>query len=334
MKTYTVLLTGLGHVGLNFLRILRQKEPVLTRQYGLALKIIGVADSSGILTDPDGLDLDRVIDHKEQKQGVGTLGQTGISALQLVNDTAADFLLDATPSDLRTGQPGLDLARLALSQGKHVVLASKSPLVHAYGELAALSRPAAQLRFSGAVCGAMPTVNVGRRDLPAAAITRIEAILNSTTQVILTLMAQGSSYESALVEAQRLGVAEPDPSLDVDGWDTANKLVIVANAVLNIPARLDDVVVRGIRSVEPHGEQWALLGLIERVGEGYRLSVEPVRLPSDHPLARLGKDEMGIVYTTDIYGQIAVTSAKQGPAGASAGMLRDVIDIHHTSQSS
>ena len=98
-------------------------------------------------------------------------------------------------------------------------------------ELAALTNPAAQLRFSGAVGGALPTVNVGRRDLAAADIRRVEAVLNGTTQLILTLMAAGESFEGALEEAQRIGIAEPDPSLDVDGWDTANKLIIIANAV-------------------------------------------------------------------------------------------------------
>jgi homoserine dehydrogenase len=105
----------------------------------------------------------------------------------------------------------------------HTVLANKGPLVLAYQELAALSdlgrgTPPA-LRFSGAVGGALPTINVGRRDLAGGRITRLEAVLNSTTQLILELMTQGYSYEAALAEAQQAGIAEPDPALDVQGWD-------------------------------------------------------------------------------------------------------------------
>ncbi len=150
----------------------------------------------------------------------------------------------------------------------HAVLASKSTLVHGYAELAALTSPSAQLRFSGAVGGALPTVNVGRRDLAAADIRRVEAVLNGTTQLILTLMATGESFEGALEEAQRIGIAEPDPSLDVDGWDTANKLIIIANAVLNLPLKLDDLPVQGIFPLDTHGERYALLGIIERGADG------------------------------------------------------------------
>jgi homoserine dehydrogenase len=329
MKTYTALLTGLGNVGLNFLRLLRDKEAILREQYGLHLDVVGVADTSGILTDPNGLDLAQIIHHKEQKRGVGALGQRGIPPQQMVQNVQADFLLEATPNDLKTGQPGLDLARTALRTGKHAVLASKSSLVLGYAELAGLAGPTAQLRFSGAVCGALPTVNVGRRDLAAAKIRRVEAVLNGTTQLILTLMAQGQSFEDALEEAQRIGIAEPDPSLDVDGWDTTLKLVIIANAVLNLPLKLEDVAVKGIFPLETHGERWALLGVLDLTEDGaYRASVEPTPLKPDHPFYHLGRDEMGIIYSTDIYGRITATCAGSGPTGASAGMLRDVIDIH------
>jgi len=331
MKTYTALLTGLGNVGLNFLRLLRAKTTTLCDQYGMQINMVGVADTSGVLTDPNGLDLDRIIHQKEQKRGVGLLGQRGGSPLHMVNTIQADFLLEATPNDLKTGQPGLDLARAALRTGKHAVLASKSSLVLGYSELAGLADPTAQLRFSGAVGGALPTVNVGRRDLAAATIRRVEAVLNGTTQLILTLMANGQPFEEALEEAQRMGIAEPDPSLDVDGWDTTLKLVIVANAVLNVPLKLEDVPVKGIYPLETRGERWALLGILDRMEDGRcQARVEPTPLTPDHPFYHLGRDEMGIIYYTDIYGRIAATCGGQGPSGASAGMLRDVIDIHTT----
>jgi homoserine dehydrogenase len=329
MKTYTGIVTGLGNVGLNFLRILEAKETMLRDQYGLKLNIVGVADTSGVLTDADGLDLARIIRQKEQKRGVGLLGKRGVSPLQLVSDVQADFLLEATPNDLKTGQPGLDLARAALTTGKHAVLASKSSLVFGYSELSALSSPTTQLRFSGAVGGALPSVNVGRRDLAAANIRRIEAVLNGTTQLILTLMAEGQPFEDALEVAQKFGIAEPDPSLDVDGWDTTLKLIIIANAVLHLPLTLDDVTVKGIFPLDTQGKRWALLGIIDLDDNGcYRARVEPTPLTPDHPFYHLGRDEMGIIYYTDIYGRITTLCGGQGPTGASAGMLRDVIDIH------
>jgi homoserine dehydrogenase len=180
-------------------------------------------------------------------------------------------------------------------------------------------------------------VNIGRRDLAGARIERVEAVLNGTTQLILRLMesSKGSSFEEALAEAQRRGIAEADPTLDVEGWDAANKLTILANAVLRQPTRLADLSVTGIRALTTadlllaleQGTRIVLLCLAERVGEGYRLSVGPTALPLNHPLARMGGDEMGIVYHTDIAGRASATSAERGPVPTAAAMLRDLIDL-------
>ena len=154
-------------------------------------------------------------------------------------------------TNLTDGQPGLQCIRTALGRGWDVVTANKGPLVLAYGELMSLAaQHRRQLRFSACVGGGLPSVNVGQRDLVACDITRVEGILNSTTHYILQAMSdQGKTFEQALAEAQRIGIAEADPSLDIDGWDAANKCVIVANSVLGMPATLKDVSVTGIRQV-------------------------------------------------------------------------------------
>jgi homoserine dehydrogenase len=150
-------------------------------------------------------------------------------------------------------------------------------------------------------------------------------------------MEGGYSYEDALRDAQRRGIAEADPSLDVDGWDAACKLVITANAVLGQPTTLADLSIEGIRKVDhemvanarARGEQFVLLCLAEWEGEHYQLSVKPTALPLDHPLARLTPDEMGVVYYTDVVDRLSVASSEPGAAPASAAMVRDIIDILH-----
>jgi homoserine dehydrogenase len=250
----------------------------------------------------------------------------------------ADLLLEATPTNLRDGQPGLDIVRAALRAGKHAVLASKGPLVLAYAELAALaSAPGGPaLRFSGAVGGALPTAAMGRH-LAGCVIERAELVVNGTTQVILEEMAAGRDFAAALAEAQRQGIVEPDPSLDVDGWDAANKLVIFANAVLGRPTKLADLKVDGIRGVSDAELQaaWAtggrisVVGLAERRPDGtYTLSVGPAALGSDHPLARLSRGEMGFVITSDLAGRTTVASLEDGPVGTCQAMIRDVVDIY------
>ena len=187
----------------------------------------------------------------------------------------------------------------------------------------------------------MPSVNVGWRDMRGCRIERVEAVLNGTTQGILRAMEQGTSYAEALAEMQRRGLAETDPTLDVEGWDAANKIVILANAVLRQPTTLTDVAVEGItqltadelRAASARGQRIVLLCLAEPAGDGYRLSVRPTALPAEHPLARMSADEMGIVYHTDIAGQLSMTTAEMSPVPTAAAMLRDTIEIFTLSQS-
>ena len=194
------------------------------------------------------------------------------------------------------------------------------------------------LRFSGAVGGGLPSINIGRRDLAGGQITRVEAVLNGTTQMILGLRARGMSFAQALAEAQRVGVAEPDAGLDVGGWDAACKLVILCNAVLRRHVTLADVSVTGIEGVTreslraawAHGGRMSLLAVAQALPDptqGYRLSVAPTFLAPDHPLGRLGIDEMGIIYHSDIFGRTCAMSREDGPVGSVAAMLRDILEI-------
>ena len=109
-----------------------------------------------------------------------------------------------------------------------------------------------RLTASGAAAAALPTLDVGVRSLAGAEVLGIEGILNGTTNYILTKMEEGVTYSQALAEAQARGIAEPEPTMDVDGWDTAAKLVIISNSVMGTGFRLDDVAVSGIRDLAPH----------------------------------------------------------------------------------
>jgi homoserine dehydrogenase len=325
--------------------VLESQAPLLRERYGCAFIVVGAADSAGAALDPGGLDPVAVHAAKERGDSVASLpvvGHPGMSGIDLIRSIPADAVLESTPVDLRTGQPGLDLVRAALRHGVPVVLANKGPLALAYAELAALSdladsaRPA--LRFSACVGGAMPTINLGLRDLAGARILRVEAVLNGTTQYILRAMEQGRGYAEAVTDAKQRGLTETDPSLDLQGWDAANKLVIVGNAVLRQPATLADVEVEGIDLLTPEllraaagrGERIVLLCLAEPAGDDtgrFRLSVRPTALPLDHPLARMDGDEMGVVYHTDIAGRASATSRERDPMPTAAAMLRDLLEI-------
>jgi homoserine dehydrogenase len=335
------LLIGAGNVGRRFLDLVESKGVTLRERLGLDLALVGVADSSGIAVNPDGLPISEIVALKNEGRSVAEHSQWGErtgSALEMVRTQDADLLLEASPANMDDGQPALGCIEAALSAGMHVVTANKAPLVLAFPRLTELARAkGVQLRYDATVTGGLPAVNLGQRDLAAAKIDRLEGVLNLTTNYILTRMAQdGLRYDQALSDAQAAGHAETDPTLDVEGWDAANKLVILANSVLGFPATLDDVDVTGITGVSDEmleaatadGMRVKLVATAEADGDGYSLSVCPRRLAADHPLAQLGPKQMGIVYHTDISGSISAAIVEETPVPTASAVLRDVVEIY------
>ncbi len=340
MHTSRFALVGIGNVGRRFLQIIAQKQDSLRARLGMQLTLVAAADSSGAAVCEDGLDMAQVIALKSSGRGIAAypgVGVRGLSSPDAMQRSRADLLVEVSPTSLRTGEPGLSNITWALEHGLDVVTANKGPLVLGYQRLTELAVTRQRtLLFSAAVAGGLPTVNIGRRDLVAAKILRVEGIFNSTTNYILTRMDEAAlSFEEALKEAQQAGVAEADPSLDIDGWDAANKLVIVANSVLGMPATLQDVDVKGIRGLaraellraRQAGHAIKLLATAEPVGDAYRLAVRPTELPLEHPLARLAKWHMGVVYTTDINGTITAIIREEGPTATAGAVVRDVVHV-------
>lgn len=341
IRQVRLLLIGVGNVGRRFLELLVRKRDTLRDRLGLELILTGVADTSGVAICSAGLDLQQVMQLKTAGQGVAAYphwGQPGGSTLEMVQTTEADLLLEASPANMKDGQPGLSCIETALSRGMHVVTANKAPLVLAYPRLLDLAKThGVRLRFDATVAGGLPAVNLGQRDLAVDEIHRLEGILNLTTNYILTRMAQdGLSYDEALAHAQAAGHAEADPSLDVEGWDAANKLVILAHSVLGYPATLADVAVEGIthitaktlRQATADGKRVKLVATAEQDGDRYDLSVCPTWLDPDHPLAQLGPEQMAIVYHTDISGVISAAIVEETPMPTASAMLRDIVDTY------
>jgi homoserine dehydrogenase len=336
-----LLLVGVGNVGRRFLELLVRKDDTLRNRLGLDLVVVGSVDTGGAAVCEMGLDPARLVDLKIQGFSVAEYpdwGQRGTRAQGMVEAVDADLFLEASPANMEDGQPGLGCIEEALSRGMHVVTANKAPLVLAFPYLLELARlKGVQLRFDATVAGGLPAVNLGQRDLAAAEILRLEGILNLTTNYILTRMADdGLTYGEALADAQAAGHAETDPSLDVEGWDAANKLVILAHSVLGQPATLEEVSVEGITGIRAEvlsqaaaeGKRVKLLATAERAADGYRLSVRPTWLETAHPLAQLRAKQMGIVYHTDISGVISAAILEETPTPTASAMLRDVVGIY------
>lgn len=343
MQQVRLVLVGLGNLGRRLCQILHDKRQHISQRYGLDLVLIGAADSQGAAYDPvKGLDPEQVVALKASGASIADypdVGKKGWLAAALVATAQADVLLEASPVNLDAGaEPGLSSIRTALRRGLHVVTPNKGPLVLAYSELHELAASHdAQLRFDGTVAGGLPALYIGQRDLRGAVVHELQAVPNLCTGYVMDMLADGMTWEQATDRAREAGVLEGDGSWDLEGWDAAAKLVILANAVLGVSTHMDDVSRTGItnldaeslQAAQERGERYRLLAEAVRDADGgYELSVAPIPLSPDHPLGHLGQKQMGVVYETDIYGTITAIIDEPSPIPSAATMLRDVLDIY------
>jgi len=340
-RTTDIVLTGVGNLGRRFARLLADKHDGLRARYGLDFRIVGAADTRGAAVASDGLDgkaLDEIKSAGGSVADLPRVGRPGMTGLALIEEVAADVLCEASPVNLGAGgEPALSHVRCALEHGLHVSTPNKGPIVLAYRELIALAeKHGVQLRFDGTVAGGLPAIALGARDLRGARIERLDAVPNLTTGFILDRLADGAAWEEAIEEARANGALEGDGAWDLDGWDAAAKLVILALTVLDLDVDIHEVPLTGIREVDldwlrsiDRGHRVRLLASAERQEDGgYDLRVSPTALPAEHPLGGLGSKQMGVSFETDIFGTVTSIIDEPTPLPSAATMLRDLLDIY------
>ncbi len=334
-----LVLCGFGNVGKAFARLPVDRRESIQQRYGLDLELTAVVDIGGAAVSKAGaLPVDRLLTHVEKGGTVETLegfSRPGISGVEVISKHPAHVLVETTPTNLKDGEPGKGHIVAALESGLDVVSANKGPLVLYYRELLDLAKTKGRRIFmSAATAAALPTLDVGLLCLAGADVLSIEGILNGTTNYILTRMHfEKCTYETALRAAQEMGIAETDPTLDVEGLDTRNKLVLITNRIFDKAFGLADVAVTGITGVTRHdiekaeseGRVLKLIGTAEFENGRLKLTVAPKALTPDHPLAAIHYSEKGISYLTDTMGRVTVTGGKSSPVGAGAALLKDLI---------
>jgi len=340
VKDVRIVVCGLGNVGKAFLELLAERAAEVRDRYDLRLALVAAVDVGGaaVSDSPDGLPAGRLLSHLRdggRVEGFETFGRPGLG-VEAAMDAGANVLVETTPTNLTDGEPARTHIASALRRGMEVVSANKGPIVLFYRELLDLARKnRCGLHISAATAAALPTLDVARVCLAGSRILSIEGILNGTTNYILTRMRDdGVAYAAALKEAQKLGIAETDPRKDVGGYDTATKLVIIANCLFGTSFRLDDVSIEGITAVTPEdiaraekdGEVIKLVGSAAFVDGKVRLSVAPRRLKKNHPLASVNGSEKAISYLTDTMDRVTVSGGKSSPVGAAAALLKDLIN--------
>jgi homoserine dehydrogenase len=337
MRTANVILMGLGNVGRAFVRLIQDKKEVCKESYGLDLRLSAAFKKDGGFFSDKSLDLADVLELKGNDFSRHPDWKPGLRLEDVLGCFKSGLLVECTPTDIKTGEPGLGHITAALKRKWPVAAASKGALVVNFKGLKALAQQnGAALKFSGATAAALPTLDVGLYSLAGAEITAIEGILTGTTNYILTRMEEGFSFEDALKEAQSRGIAEPDPALDIEGWDTACKILLISNAVVGTEFSLRDISLEGISGVSPtdvqksrkEGKALKLLGrLINERGRA-RAEVRLIPIGPSHPLFNVSGANKAITFFTDTMGSITVSGGKSDPRATAAALLKDIINIY------
>lgn len=330
MTHYNLALLGFGNVGKALARLLLRKQEELHAHYNLTFCITGIATARhGALIDQDGLDLPRVLE-----EGLG--GFTPVDAIAFLRNCGADVMFENTPVNYETGQPAVNHIRTALELGMHVVTANKGPVVHAFRSLTNLAEGKGQkFYFESAVMDGAPIFSLFRETLPAARLIRLRGILNSTTNLILTRMEGGETFEDAVKYAQSIGIAETDPSGDIDGWDASVKVAALATVLMDAPTKPEEVDRQGIRAITPEdirrareqGLRWKLVCSVERSDGGIRAKVAPEMVAPGSPLYQVEGTSSTVTFETDVLGPLSVVESNPGPATTAYGLLADFVNI-------
>jgi homoserine dehydrogenase len=340
MKPQRIALLGFGNVGQAFARLLQSKRQLLLKEHHLSFSINAIATlHHGSALNPQGIDVEsalQVVAHGAK------LDQLSISPsiddpYEFIRECKADVLFENTPVSYTDGQPAISYLRLALEAGMHAITANKGPVVHAYQELTDLAaKHGRKFYFESAVMDGAPIFSLFRASLPAVSLHGFSGILNSTTNLILTRMEAGDSMPAAIAYAQSIGIAETDPSGDIDGWDAAVKVAALVTVLMGIPLKPDQVDRTGIRHLTLEdinqarklGSRWKLVCTARREDGKVIARVAPQLVGADSPLYGVNGTSSIVSFETDVLPQLSIVEGNPGPETTAYGLLADFINLY------
>jgi homoserine dehydrogenase len=313
------------------LRLLISKETELRRRYDVRWRLTGIATRrAGWVADPDGLNPLAVLNGHWPPQNLASAPH---NVREWLERARADVVFEASSLNASSGEPAIDHIKAALELGAHAVTANKGPVVHAFQELSAFAaEKKRRFLYEATVMDGVPIFAMFPLGLPAVDIRGFSGVLNSTTNVVLTEIEKGRTFEEAIRRAQAMGIAETDPTADLDGWDSAVKVAAMAIVLLGVPLKLDQVRRTGIRelseekirSVRAAGMRYKLVCRAERRGAGIDCSAQPELLLASDPLANLEGSSSAVRFDLDVFG-LSLVEHNPGIEATGYGLLADFL---------
>ena len=304
-------LIGFGGVGQALIKLLIDKESYLLQQYNLKINVKYIIKSNGGIYNASGINLSEILKVIDENINIKCHNEwkDNLNINDIIDNNDIDTLVELTSTNIETGEPGLTHIRKSLENNINVVTGNKGPILLDYKKLKVLAdNNNVELKVGCTTGGALPSINGGIYDIAGSKIQSIEGVLNGTTNYILSKMANDNvDYKEALLEAQKVGIAESDPSLDVLGYDTASKIIILSNVLMNSDLKLEDLKINGIEEVrldniekaKVRGNKIKLIGKVYKKDNLVKGYVTPIEIDENHPLYCVDYKNKGIYYKTD-----------------------------------
>ena len=330
-------LIGFGGVGQALIKLLIDKESYLLQQYNLKINVKYIIKSNGGIYNASGINLSEILKVIDENINITCHNEwkDNLNINDIIGNNDIDTLVELTSTNIETGEPGLTHIRKSLENNINVVTGNKGPILLDYKKLKVLAdNNNVELKVGCTTGGALPSINGGIYDIAGSKIQSIEGVQNGTTNYILSKMANDNvDYKEALLEAQKVGIAESDPSLDVLGYDTASKIIILSNVLMNSDLKLEDLKINGIEEVrldniekaKVRGNKIKLIGKVYKKDNLVKGYVTPIEIDENHPLYCVDYKNKGIYYKTDTLGDISIIGGASGTMNAAASILRDII---------
>ena len=341
----SLVLIGFGNVARRFIRLLDETADRLDFTWN----VVGISTRRhGSVVDADGVDCRRALRVVESTQSLDLLDsapaqRTGVDVIRQAADRCAHtaaagrlVCVETTVLDIERGEPAVSHVRAALEARAHVVTANKGPAAFAYDELKALEQSAdRRFLFEGAVMDGVPVFNLVRETLPALTITGFRGVINTTCNYILSELERGQEFDQALETMQRDGIAEADPTLDIDGWDAAAKTAVLVNVLMGgaiSPHHVDRTGIRGItganvRDARSRNTRVRLVATASRQNGDVKAVVQPEWLPFDDPLAHITDLQNALYLRTDLLGEIGIVQRSGDLTQTAYALLTDLSRI-------
>ena len=328
---------GFGNVGRAFAGLLQEKAGELASRYDLTTSIAGVATRSrgGFLAVEGGsLTLSEA---GLPAEGMPPGAETHIEdTLAFIRACPADVVIEISTLSPLDGQPATGYIQAALEAGRHVITANKGPIANFYAPLRDLARQQKRaLRFESTVMDGTPIFNLAEFCLPASRFSGFRGIVNGTTNVVLTAMEDGRTLEEGIAQAQQLGIAEADPSNDLDGWDASAKASVLATVLMEAGVTPSQVerrsvgaeTMRRLQASLPAGHVLRQVAEGRRDGDAVRCTVQLETLPSSHPFAQIRGTHSILTLQTDTMNDVTIIEGESGPRQTAFGLLSDLVAV-------